>query len=107
MKAEQSVCTKHNMHSAQNYKFWIQQECMGTSRERSRLPKGSTYIPEIHLLWAKYIYSFNILFIAFNAALMESNLGVTASKMKISVFFRERPGKKKELNIFWQRKILL
>lgn len=37
---------------------------------------------------------------------MESNLGVTPSKIKISVFFRERPGggkKKKELNILFGR----
>lgn len=43
---------------------------MVTSSERSRLPKGEPYIPEIYLIWDKHIYSFDI-FIAFNAVLRE------------------------------------
>lgn len=50
--------------------FEYRKNCRGTSSERPRLPKAQTYIPEIHLIWAKHIYSFDI-FIAFNDVLME------------------------------------
>lgn len=43
------------------------------------------------------------MFIPFNAVLMESNFGVTASKMKISVFFRKRAWGGRKLNIFLGR----